>query len=324
MAMAIADSTRAIYQSAFEAYKKFLTMNNMLHVNHPLLVTEDSLMAYVTYCFNSLKLSHATIKLYLCGIRFYCLLLGIPSPFDNQVCDCGATMQRLRLVLKGVKRCSRNKSPTRLPITKPILDAICTCLRRGLFSPFLDLMLETVCVVAFYAFLRCAEFTCRSSFDPSVNLCIGDLSFQDDHVILTLKQSKADPFRKGVEIKLYCIGKATCPMCLLSRYLAARKELGRFNHAQVCCFITEQGLPLTRAKFISYLRSILTAAGFDAARFSGHSFRKGAATAAASARIEDHLIKTLGRWASDSYCRYIHTTPSTLRAAQISMSQADP
>jgi hypothetical protein len=42
-------------------------------------------------------------------------------------------------------------------------------------------------------------------FDPAVNLCAGDISFFTDYVILRLKESKTDPFRKGIDIKQPCI-----------------------------------------------------------------------------------------------------------------------
>lgn len=48
--------------------------------NFPLLATEDTLMHFATYCFNSLNLSYQTI-LYLCGIHYHHLLQGIPNPF---------------------------------------------------------------------------------------------------------------------------------------------------------------------------------------------------------------------------------------------------
>jgi hypothetical protein len=41
--------------------------------------------------------------------------------------------------------------------------------------------------------------------------------------------------------------------------------------------------------------------------YASHSFRIGAATAAGSAGLPTWLIKTLGRWSSDCYERYIRT-----------------
>ena len=43
-----------------------------------------------------------------------------------------------------------------------------------------------------------------------------------------------------------------------------------------------------------------------------HSFRRGAATMAAQCGIQDALIKTLVRWESSAYTRYIQTAPEVL------------
>ena len=49
-----------------------------------------------------------------------------------------------------------------------------------------------------------------------------------------------------------------------------------------------------------------------AKNFAGHSFRIGAATTAAQCGIQNALIKTLGRWESSAYTRYIRTAPEVL------------
>ena len=44
--------------------------------------------------------------------------------------------------------------------------------------------------------------------------------------------------------------------------------------------------------------------------------RIGTATSAYAARLEDHLIQTLGRWSSDCYKTYIHTPIHVSKDAQ--------
>ncbi|CAC5367438.1 unnamed protein product [Mytilus coruscus] len=77
--------------------------------------------------------------------------------------------------------------------------------------------------------------------------------------------------------------------------------------------------PLSRDRFISLLRDLLFRLWYKDDKFCGHSFRIGAATSAAAAGIEDHIIQTLGRWSSDCYMRYIRTNPKTIHAAQDKM-----
>ncbi|CAG2252211.1 unnamed protein product [Mytilus edulis] len=81
-------------------------------------------------------------------------------------------------------------------------------------------------------------------------------------------------------------------------------------------FITIDKKPLERQYFITCIKKVLDICGFNSSHYNGHSFRIGAATSAGKAKIEDHLIKTLGRWTSDSYIRYIRVTPASIKTAQ--------
>jgi hypothetical protein len=45
-----------------------------------------------------------------------------------------------------------------------------------------------------------------------------------DYVILRLKESKTDPFRKGIDIKLFKIDGSICPFSALRKYLSVRTK----------------------------------------------------------------------------------------------------
>lgn len=187
-------------------------------------VTESTLVQFVVYCQDSLKLSFQTIKLDLCGIRHHLTLRGDTNPFvspDNQ-------LSRLHLLLSGIKRQNQTANLEKQRITSEILQDICKALQNDVFSKYNDLLMTTVCIVAFFGFPRYAEFTCKS-FEPSVNLCLSDIHFGEQDVILKLKQSKTDPFRKGIDIKLFSNKSELCPFQQLQNYLQIRNR--KFNNS---------------------------------------------------------------------------------------------
>jgi hypothetical protein len=65
---------------------------------------------------------------------------------------------------------------------------------NGGIYEFVQILLEATCVMAYFGFLRCSEFTILHSFDPECNVCIEDVHFHNDRVTLHLKASKTDPF----------------------------------------------------------------------------------------------------------------------------------
>ena len=109
------------------------------------------------------------------------------------------------------------------------------------------------------------------------------------------KQSKTDPFRKGVAIFVGRTGTKLCPVAALLDYLCARGitpgPLFTFTDCRM----------LIRARFMERVRDSLSAARVDQVKYCGHSFRIGAATTAAKKGVEYCIIKILGRWESLAY-----------------------
>ena len=80
-------------------------------------------------------------------------------------------------------------------------------------------------------------------------------------------------------------------------------------------FIFEDQSPLTKSRFTKHVKAALIAVGVaDYECYTGHSFRVGAATAAAQAGIPDSTIKALGRWNSGAFLVYVRWDRKTLAA----------
>ena len=175
-------------------------------------------------------------------------------------------------------------------------------------------MLQCIFKVAFCGLLRCGEFTCKAN----QYLRIGDvhLDVQNELFTLNLPCSKTDPFRQGVVITIY-ENSTLLPVHTMKQYLDMRFNLGATASSPL--FIDEfpGGTALSREKFLYYLNSLLQILGYPDGQYSGHSFRIGAATSAAATGVEDHVIKTLGRWSADCYVRYIRTDAEVVRNAQV-------
>ncbi|XP_071116832.1 uncharacterized protein [Haliotis cracherodii] len=317
---AISRQTRTAYSTGFQCYLKFMlkfSLFNTLGASSGLPPVNDAYLQYfLAHCFGFLKLSHDTVKTYLAGIRFTYLQAGIRTLFDDV--STGA-LNRLQTLLRGYKRAHTPERRKRLPITYHVLRNIIKRLRDGVFGPSNDLVMECMYLTAFLGFLRCGELTCSANFDPSRNITMSDISFvhHKRSCVITLKVSKTDPFRLGVSIDLFATDTMTCPYSALSKLYSIRTQCRAAYQDPL--FVNRDYLPISRTVFLSWLDRVLTLTGYNSADYSGHSFRIGTATTAATVHIEDHLIKTMGRWTSDCYAKYIRTSDSTLGQAHKAM-----
>lgn len=138
-----------------------------------------------------------------------------------------------------------------------------------------------------------------TSFDHSVTT-VGAVTWYEDYAILVLPASKTDPFRLGAPLVVPKVGGIECPYVSLKAICSAQRP------AAAPVFAINDGFqPLTRTFFLSILRLALERLGLQPSEYAGHSFRRGAATWAASAGVDSSTIQLLGRWSSDCYRRYI-------------------
>ena len=287
---ALNENTRQSYETGMKCFVNFLALNN-IHTRGILLpVNEDILLLFVAHCYSVLNLRYTTIKIYLSGVRFCYLQAGVSNPLWN----ANDNLQRLNAIMRSIKKVQGVSTSKRLPITFDILSStMCKELRNGIFTPFTDLMLEAVFCTAFFGFLRCAEFTCKTDFNPDINLSMGDVKFLADNSVvqLTIKASKTDPFRQGVTVHLCKTGHDICPVSALIYYLNAVPHTNRFANQPL--FLDNNYRPLSRYYFTYLLRTVLQRLGLDSSCYLPHSFRAGASTTCSAVGVEDHLIRTL-------------------------------
>ena len=123
---------------------------------------------------------------------------------------------------------------------------------------------------------------------------------------IQLKRSKTDQIGKGTPVFIGKTGEQLCPVAAVLAWMVHRGNAGG------PLFHFKDGTPLTQQRFVAELRKALCLIGEDPQKFGGHSFRSGAATAAAQQGIGDATIKLLGRWRSSAYQVYVRSPASSL------------
>ena len=111
-------------------------------------------------------------------------------------------------------------------------------------------------------------------------------------MLVRLKVSKTDPFRNGqtIVIARAMANSNLCPISAMVAYLESRPPFPNPG----LLFTFQSGSFLTRGKFTSETRLLLSKGGLYSSEFAGHSFRIGTATTAASGNLPPWLIKVLG------------------------------
>ncbi|SPO28309.1 uncharacterized protein UTRI_04706 [Ustilago trichophora] len=228
--------------------------------------------------------------------------------------------KQLERTVRGFKRLVGAPLPVaKLPITLPLLRQLVRALYTACPSRHDRRMFRAAFCLAFACFLRSGELTWEAE-GPNV-LTVASVSFaQDDsHVTVTLPASKMDPFRQGATLTAPAVNLSTCAVSAL-RVICHHRE------PRQPLFLLEGGQPFTRASFVAMLRRCLQACSIPPALYSGHSFRRGAATWAASNGVDADTIRGLGRWRSDCFRRYVDRSAAdraaTTKAALYSNADA--
>ncbi len=249
---------------------------------------------FVGHLFD-IGISVSTVRVYLAAIRDAHIQRHFPDPTHHS--------DVLR-ALSGFQRLRSLPPDRRLPITIEILSVMNSTLFHSSYSKFDRAMLWSAFTLAFFGFLRSDEFLLQKpSTIQSDSLLDTDVSCSKTTIILRIRRSKTDGSGRTHVLEIQATNHSVCPVRALRRFLSARlRVISRSSGSQL--FIHADLTGLTRAQFTRALRTCLSSLP-NSELYSPHSFRIGAASAAALQGHSDHEIQSAGRWTSAAFNSYI-------------------
>ena len=301
----LAPSTLKSYDAAWNRYAAFCSSVPV----PPCPVDISVLCAFISECAVAKDMQYSSISVFVAGIQFHarCLDPSAGSLFFNP---------SVRLLLNGIKRSKPGRRDSRLPLSTASLYSMVRTLRRGRFGILLDKMLETVLLVSFFGFLRIGEFSSASAtFDPNRDLRIADVTFSDASLSITLRRSKTDREGNGLAVTIARTNSEFCPFASMSSYLGSRTAVS----ADEPLFVTGTNVPMSKAWFAARFRLLCIWCGLDAKRYTPHSLRIGGTTAMAKF-VSPTTLKSMGRWSSSAFERYVRPSAADSISAQLRLS----
>ena len=248
--------------------------------------------------------------MYLAAISYLHHSNGFQSPIHHKAPEAEACSQRAP---KGTGCLVRHCKIA----SKMLMELSQSLYARKMYSTHDCLLLQAALAVAIFGFLRVSEFTVNSSKRKAMRrgrfLAKQEVLLAPHKLQLTIKYSKTDQLGNGSIVTMGLTREACCPALAMTSYLrrCQAKPAAPLFHFKSC-------RPLSARR--STLHSLLRQNGYDPGNYNTHSFRIGAATAAARAGLPPATIKQLGRWRSDAYSTYDHHTPNHSTTAQIAIS----
>lgn len=280
------------YRRAWVLFRKFSIAMFGHFLQLPLSVTTVALFVAHLHC---IKLSNRTISTYLSAVAYAHKLLQMPDPTANFL---------ITTLIRGSQRLSPSYD-LRLPITVPVLNQLIRSLGYTSQSFFHRVLYTAMFLFAFSTFARCGEiaFSSHQSKNNLVQFEDVHLTYDTTHDIPTSVNVVFRHFKhnygKPHEISFSHGHTEVSPVSALATYLK-----GRGTHPGPL-FSLSTGSPVPRSMFDGQLRKCLQFCGLDCSRYKSHSFRIGKASDCAQRGHSDAYIKSVGRWHSNAFQKYI-------------------
>ena len=246
--------------------------------------TPEKLTEYLSTFAGELAIS--TLSRRLASINKAHEMAGHPSP---------TTDQKVRLVMKGIRRAHSSKQKQASPLLRDDLISICSQMTDELKCKRDKALL----LIGFAGALRRSEL---------VALNIDDIEFLSEGVVLHIRKSKTDQEGRGRKI---AIPKAKsqsriCPVKALKEWMDILPSSDESVFRSVRKGTYVQPTRLSESAVSVIIKSHVKKIGLDPENYSGHSLRAGFCTSAAMMGLPEwKIMKQSGHKSHNVMMRYI-------------------
>lgn len=229
----------------------------------------------------------STIRVYLSGLRSWCIDQGLPLP--------EIYTPSLSQALRSLDRQHIPNQP------KPILFNHLLAIMADVPFNKTNLMSLGAMFLAYFACLRPSEYLSTKGVGQFP--ARSDVTFTHDFSALdyTVRRSKTNP--KGFIVHVGCSNSPVCAVCIIKHIIFHFPA-----SATSPLFLSNSNTPITYTQLSAKLSGFIKHIGLDPNVYTLHSLRAGSATTAAAAGCSEAEIQKLGRWASLCYRQYIRPT----------------
>ena len=264
-------------------------------------LSPETVTRFILWLAFDRKVSHASINVYLAGIRQLHIQHHVSCPELRS--------DFTKMLLQGKKNLEHSNNLSnndkRKPITPDILAQLKTAITQSNFHICDKRMIWSACTILFFGAFRGSEILTSDAkkFDPRFTLCAEDISLLNSHnsrsLSLLIKTPKEERNGKNLTITVHMANNENiCPVLAWEKWQAHNppKEAGQ------PVFRWHTGLPFTCRQLNSLLKEFLKT---DNEGYSSHSFRIGAASTMGSLGFTDSDIQAVGRWHSNAFNSYV-------------------
>ena len=281
-------TSKTVYRRAWALYNEFLSCINN-EESHAVVIplTSQKVLEFISYLHLN-RLASATITTYITAISF---VHKMANQYDPTAVFC------VQKILSAINKI-HGKQDSRLPITLILLSRLTLCLPNSVRTKYHRTLLQAMFTTAFFGLCRIGEITKQP--DGVVSLEFNQIQINSLFLTLSITHFKHNKAQRPILLKIFRQDdQSICPVFAMLNYMNVRPNVD----GPLFCF--PDGKAITRNFFTKNLKSCLTCCGMDTKQYSSHSFRIGGASYLASLGLSDTQIKTMGRWDSYAFLRYI-------------------